>query len=306
MQVVTDSHHTLPPLAATIGFFDGVHVGHRFLIDQVKQVARKEDLGSAVITFPIHPRRVIQEDYCPQLLSSPEEKKLLLEQTGVDYCILLPFTRELSLYSAYDFMKLLHEKFHIEWLIIGYDHRFGHNRSESFEDYCHYGKELGIQIVKAEAFTNEGSKVSSSIIRKLLLNGEIKLANEILGHSFTLDGTVVGGRKIGRTIGFPTANLKLNCNDKLIPAKGVYAVYVYVEGRKYKGMLNIGFRPTLNNGNDLSIETHLFDFHDNLYSKQISLEFIAYLRPEKCFNNLEELTKQIACDRKDSLSILSL
>ena len=306
MQIITDSHHTLPPLAATIGFFDGVHPGHKFLISQVQKMASQEGLCSAVITFPVHPRRVIQQDYCPQLLSSPEEKQALLSQTGIDYCLLLNFTRELSLYSAYDFMKLLHDKFHIQLLVIGYDHRFGHNRSESFEDYCRYGDELGIHIIKAEAYTNEGSKVSSSVIRRLLLEGEVNKAIHLLEHPFTLEGKVVGGRQVGRTLGFPTANLHPLCTDKLIPANGVYAIHAHVEGQMYGGMLNIGYRPTLNNGNDLSIEAHLFNFCGDLYNKQITLEFVAYLRPEIRFNGLDELKVQIEKDRNDSLRMLAL
>lgn len=231
-EIISDiNHQTLPPSVATIGFFDGVHRGHRFLINQVKEVAAKDGLYSALITFPVHPRQVIQTAYRPQLLSSPTEKLELLETMQVDYCFLLPFTQELSLFSAREFMQLLRNKFNIHTLVIGYDHRFGHNRSENFEDYCRYGEELNIYIVRARAYTDKEGKISSSVIRQLLKEGEVSQAAKFLGYNYYLDGTVVDGYKVGRKIGFPTANLQVDCSDKLIPSEGVYAVYVYVEGK---------------------------------------------------------------------------
>ena len=179
MEIRSDiNHQTLPPSAATIGFFDGVHLGHRFLINQVKEVAAKDGLCSALITFPVHPRQVIQTTYRPQLLSSPTEKIDLLGTTQVDYCILLPFTQELSLLSAREFMRLLRDKFNIHTLVIGYDHRFGHNRSESFDDYCRYGEELNIYIVRARAYTDGEDKISSSVIRQLLKEGKVSQAEK--------------------------------------------------------------------------------------------------------------------------------
>ena len=247
MEIISDINHpALPPSVATIGFFDGVHRGHHFLIDQVKEVAVKEGLCSALVTFPVHPRQVIQTSYCPQLLSSPQEKLNLLKTTGTDYCILLPFTHELSLLSARKFMQLLRDKFNIRILVIGYDHRFGHNRSESFEDYYRYGEELGIYIVRAREYTDGENKISSSVIRRLLKEGDVTHASQFLGYNYYLDGTVVDGYKVGRKIGFPTANLKVDYPEKLIPSEGVYAVYVHIEGKRWAGMLNIGHRPTMN------------------------------------------------------------
>lgn len=191
MEIRSDiNHQTLSPSAATIGFFDGVHLGHRFLINQVKEVAAKDGLCSALITFPVHPRQVIQTTYRPQLLSSPTEKIDLLGTTQVDYCILLPFTQELSLLSAREFMRLLRDKFNIHTLVIGYDHRFGHNRSESFDDYCRYGEELNIYIVRARAYTDGEDKISSSVIRQLLKEGKVSQAEKFLGYNYYLDGTV--------------------------------------------------------------------------------------------------------------------
>lgn len=305
MKVVSDLHSfPLPPSVATIGFFDGVHRGHRFLINQVKEAAAKDGLCSALITFPVHPRQVIQTTYRPLLLTSPQEKIELLETTGADYCILLPFTHELSLLSAKEFMQLLHDKFNIKTLVIGYDHRFGHNRSESFEDYCRYGKELDIYIERARAYTDGEAKISSSVIRQLLKEGNVSLAAKFLGYNYFLDGTVVDGYKVGRKIGFPTANLQVDCPDKLIPSEGVYAVYVYVEGKKWAGMLNIGHRPTLNNGMNLSIEVNILEFSDNIYHKEMRIEFVEYLRAEEKYDTIDALIAQMHKDREETARIL--
>lgn len=305
MEVISGINHPpLPPSAATIGFFDGVHRGHRFLIDQIKEVAAKDGLCTALVTFPIHPRQVIQTTYRPQLLSSPAEKLELLETTEVDYCILLPFTPELSLLSAREFMQLLRDKFNIRTLVIGYDHRFGHNRSESFEDYCRYGKELGIYIVRARAYTDGENKISSSVIRQLLKEGKVGQAAKFLGYHYYLDGTVVDGYKVGRKIGFPTANLQVDCPDKLIPAQGVYAVYVYVEGQKRAGMLNIGHRPTLDNGSNLSIEVHILCFSENIYHKAMRIKFVEYLRPEEKYDSIDALVAQMHKDKETAARIL--
>lgn len=302
MNVIKDTYPQNPTVA-TIGFFDGVHLGHRFLIDQVKVAAAQCGWESSIITFPVHPRQVIQSEFQPQLLSSPEEKIELLGTTGIDHCILLPFTRELSMLTAREFMQLLYEKHHVRMLIIGYDHRFGHNRTETFEDYCRYGRELGIHIMQATAYTQEQDKVSSSAIRRALLSGEVNIANKYLGYNYFLQGKVVDGYKVGRKIGFPTANLQVDFPNKLIPSVGVYAVYVYVNGQKYKGMLNIGHRPTLNNGTDLSIEVHILDFEGDIYQQSMRLEFIDFLRAEEKFNSIDELILQIEKDKKATYSI---
>ncbi|WP_455674504.1 bifunctional riboflavin kinase/FAD synthetase [Phocaeicola sp.] len=305
MNIITDiTNQSLPPSVATIGFFDGVHRGHRYLIDQVKEVAAKEKLCSALITFPIHPRQVIQTSYRPQLLSTPEEKLELLESTGADNCILLPFTHELSLLSAHRFMQLLRDKFNIRMLVIGYDHRFGHNRSEDFEDYCRYGEELGIYIVRARAFTDGADKISSSVIRQLLKEGNVSRAADFLGYNYFLDGTIVDGYKVGRKIGFPTANLHVTCPEKLIPSEGVYAVYVYVSGKKWVGMLNIGHRPTINNGKNLSIEVNILQFSGDIYHKEMRLEFVKYLRPEEKYETIDALIAQMHKDREEVAALL--
>lgn len=304
MNIIKEHPQTLTPSVATIGFFDGVHLGHRFLINQVKIAASQCGWCSSIITFPVHPRQVIQSDYQPQLLSSPEEKIELLASTGVDNCILLPFTRELSMLTAREFMQLLYDKYKVRMLVIGYDHRFGHNRTETFEDYCRYGRELGIHIMQATAYTQEQDKVSSSAIRRALLSGDAKTAQKYLGYNYFLEGTVVDGYKVGRKIGFPTANLRVDFHNKLIPSIGVYAVYVYVGGKQWKGMLSIGYRPTINNGNDLSIEVHILDFEGDIYNQKMRIEFVEYLRPEEKFNSVDELIQQMQKDKEATTKVL--
>lgn len=305
MEIITDDIQiAIPPCAATIGCFDGVHRGHRYLIGQVCQEAAQRGLSSVLITFPVHPRQVMQSDYRPQLLSCLQQKTDLLQQQPADYCIMLPFTRELSMLSAYEFMRLLRDRYQVKVLVIGYDHRFGHNRSEGFDDYCRYGRELGMEIVHARALVEDELSISSSTIRNLLKQGEVERANHFLGYRYYLDGVVVGGYKVGRTLGFPTANLQPSCPDKLIPAEGVYAVYAYVKGRRYAGMLNIGHRPTVDNGNNLSIEAHILDFSDNIYNRYLRIEFMHFIRPEQKFGNLEALRAQLRNDRETVARLL--
>ena len=305
MNIIEDTYpQALPPTVATIGFFDGVHLGHRYLINQVKIAASQCGWCSSIITFPIHPRQVIQSDYQPQLLSSPEEKIELLSQTGVDNCILLPFTQKLSKLTAYEFMQLLYDKYKVRMLVIGYDHRFGHNRAETFEDYCRYGRELGIHIMQATAYTQEQDKVSSSAIRRALLSGDVTTAQKYLGYNYFLEGTVVSGYQVGRKIGFPTANLRVDFPYKLIPSIGVYAVRVQVAGQQWKGMLSIGYRPTINNGNDLSIEVHILDFQGDIYNQKMRLEFIEFLRPEVKFDSVDELIAQMHKDKEETIKVL--
>lgn len=299
MEILTENpSYVLPPSIATIGCFDGVHRGHRYLIRQVGEAAAKRGLCTTLITFPVHPRQVMQADYQPQLLSCLPQKTALLKQLQADYCLMLPFTHELSCLSAQAFMKMLHEQFNIQALLIGYDHRFGHNRSEGFNDYCRYGKELGMEILQAQALVENGVSISSSVIRKLLKEGNVEQANHFLGYSYYLDGTVVNGYKVGRTLGFPTANLKPSCPEKLIPEEGVYAVYVFLNEQRFAGMLNIGHRPTLNNGTDLSIEVHILDFNADIYNKSMRIEFVQRIRTEQKFTNLNELIEQLRQDRR--------
>ena len=298
MQII-DNIPDLPlePCVATIGFFDGVHLGHRFLIEQVKELAKDQGLRSALITFPVHPRQVMKSDYRPELLTTPEEKIELLKAQGVDYCIMLDFTVELSQLSALSFMKdILQQRYNVSTLIIGYDHRFGHNRSEGFEDYVRYGQQIGMNVYRAQACMIDDLNISSSLVRTHLLEGKIDLSTRYLGYNYSIAGVVVGGYRVGRTIGFPTANLDLRESNKLIPSDGVYAVRVEVKGCLYAGMLNIGYRPTLDNGSKKSIEVHILRFDEDIYDEKIRLYFVSRIRSEMKFSGLDELIAQLKRD----------
>ncbi|MCI1646942.1 MAG: bifunctional riboflavin kinase/FAD synthetase [Bacteroides sp.] len=305
MQVVRTMPEMFPkPCVATIGFFDGVHCGHRFLIKQVCEAATERGYASTVVTFPTHPRKVMQADFCPRLLTTYEEKIDLLGETGLDYCMILDFTLEVATLSAREFMAFLQKHYNIQALVVGYDHRFGHNRSEGFADYVNYGKELGMEVLLAQAYLDKSIAVSSSGIRNLLLSGDVSEAAIRLGYDYFLDGTVITGYRVGRTIGFPTANLRVDNADKLLPSDGVYAVRVTVGGKVYSGMLDIGTRPTFDNGGKHSIEVHILHFHADIYGEVIRLSFVRYIRPDIKFASVDELIAQLHKDAKTVEGIL--
>lgn len=287
----------IKPCVATIGYFDGVHKGHQFLLEHVKQMAKEKGLESAVITFTEHPRKVMQPDYHLDLLSTPEEKRQMLKATGIEHIIEFPFTIELSQLTAREFMtEVLQKQLHVQTLFIGYDHRFGHNRSEGFEDYQRYGAEIGMDIIHAPVCEIDNVNVSSSAIRRFLCGGEITIATHCLGYEYFLAGKVVDGFKLGRKLGFPTANIQINEPGKLIPADGVYAVRVFLEGTEYAGMLNIGVRPTVNNGKQRSVEVHILHFNGNIYGHDIRISFVQRIRNEQKFDNLDLLIAQLKRD----------
>ena len=286
-------------LVATIGFFDGVHLGHRFLIHELKQLAKAANLPTAVITFPEHPRAVLHSDYQPKLLNSFDEKLEQLTSTGVDYCIVLDFTEELSLLTAKEFItSILYKQLHINTLLIGYDHRFGHNRKDDFEQYVLDGAECGIHVVKASQYTEGEAAVSSSEIRRLLSECKVEEAAHLLTYPYQLRGSIVKGYKIGRKLGFPTANIQVNEPFKIVPGIGVYAVWVYLNGERYKGMLYIGNRPTLDNGNNITLEVNILNFSGDIYHNDITVAFIHHIRGDVKFNSLNELIKQLGKDRQ--------
>ncbi len=313
MQIIRDTETIIPkPCVATIGFFDGVHTGHRYLIQQVKEIAMANKLHSALVTFPVHPRKVMNKSFRPELLTTPEEKNILLDSTGVDYCLMLDFTQEISRLTAKEFMTyILKERYQVKFLVIGYDHRFGHNRSEGFEDYVRYGKSIGIEVIRANASTNHNiignssiGPVSSSLIRKLLHQGEVDTASRCLGYDYFLNGIVVSGHQIGRQIGFPTANLSVDNPDKLIPSDGVYAVWVHLNEKTYMGMLSIGVRPTINNGTNRTIEVNILHFHSDIYDQSIKLTFVKRMRPELKYDTIDKLIDQLYEDAKQTEAIL--
>lgn len=290
--------------AVTIGFFDGVHRGHRYLLQQLEVLAETNHLSAVAVTFDCHPRQVICEDFVPSLLTTQEEKLTLLSETFRGEVVVLPFTRELSTLSAKEFMQsVLCEKLNAELLLMGYNHRFGHGGGTP-EEYAAWGKETGIKVCQANALS--GEKVSSSRIRNLISLGDINKANAMLGYPYFLTGKVTGGKQIGRQIGFPTANLLLP-EQKLLPACGVYAVWVFMpDGTKQGGMLCIGHRPTIEPNGDISVEVHIFDFKGNLYGEQIRIDFIGRLREERHFSSLDALQLQLTHDAAAAREMISL
>lgn len=291
------------PVVATIGFFDGVHKGHQFLISTVRRIACEKGLKSAVVTFPVHPRFVMNSEYQPVMLSTYEEKVKLLETTGIDYMFVVDFTPQVASLTAREFMdSILKSKLNVSALVIGYDHRFGRNRESGFNDYCNYGKELGIDVIKADEFVAGRYEISSSSVRRYLLSGEVRKATFSLGREYSITGQVVGGYQVGRKLGFPTANVRPS-TEKLIPANGVYAVRVNVRGREYNGMLNIGNRPTVGNEGGRSVEVNIFDFNENIYDETITFTFTEYIRSEQKFSSLDDLKEQL---RKDERYIRTL
>lgn len=280
--------------ALTIGFFDGVHQGHRYLLQQLEELAAANGLSAAAVTFDRHPRTVVQPNYVPSLLTTQEEKLDLLSKAFSGKIIVLPFTQELSEMTAKEFMQnILREKLNAELLLMGYNHRFGHGGGNP-EDYVNWGHETGIKVCLAKALA--GEKVSSSRIRNLISLGDVKKANNLLGYPYFLTGEVTEGKQIGRQIGFPTANLTLP-EQKLMPACGVYAVWVTMPDHSRRGgMLCIGHRPTVEQNGEISVEVHIFDFNGNLYGTSISIDFIEKLRDERHFDSLEELQKQLVLD----------
>lgn len=285
---------------ATVGFFDGVHRGHQYLIQQVAEEARRRGLASLLVTFPQHPAQVLRPDAAKPLLTTADEKRERLAMSGADYVAMLPFTAELARLSAREFMAdVLLQQLHVQVLLVGYDHRFGRNRSEGFDDYVRIGRELGIEVKAADALLLASSAVSSSLVRSHLLAGDVEKANEWLGYDYFLDGHVVDGFHVGRTIGYPTANVQPDCAAKLVPHDGAYAVRVTLaDGSEVVGMLNIGCRPTLDNGTARSIEVHLLDFHADLYAQRIRVHFLRFLRPEQRFASVEALRQQLEADER--------
>jgi len=293
------------PCVATIGFFDGVHRGHQFLIDEVKTEAAKAGLQSLVITFDRHPRQVLQQSYQPQLLTTLDEKLRLLSLTGIDDIYVLHFTQDMAALTAKEFMsQILHDKLHVRKLVIGYDNRFGHNRAEGFDDYVQYGRDLGIEVIQAHPFEISGVKVSSSVVRAFLNGGEVEMAKRCLGRPFMLSGTVVRGFQEGRKMGFPTANLQ-TAEGLLIPADGVYAVKVKVcdTGKWLPAMTNIGTRPTFH-GTARTLETHIFDFDGDIYGAPMTVGFIKRIRGERMFDGEHALAEQLRKDEQEIRKIL--
>ena len=306
MEIIRDIEKTrmVVKCAATIGVFDGVHAGHRQVIKHLVSGAQFHHLASMVITFDRQPRQLFDPQFRPQLLTTQEEKEREIERLGVDFLVVLPFTKEMAQLSARDFMaQILKEKLNVKSLQIGYDNRFGHDRTEGFDDYWRYGQELGINVYHGVklSFQDYDFAICSSNIRSLLADdGDIETATVMLQHAYQLSGKVMPGEHIGHQLGFPTANIEPDDPFKVIPAAGVYAVWAQIMdsgGEAMPAMMNIGTRPTFE-GRNRTLEVNILDFDGNLYGQTILITFVARLREERKFESPEALARQLEEDRK--------
>jgi riboflavin kinase / FMN adenylyltransferase len=308
MQVHFDLN-SLPAIKNAIvsqGTFDGVHLAHKKIIERLKQIASIKDGETVLITFEPHPRMVLfPDDHGLQLLSTLNEKIHLLEKAGIDHLIILPFTKEFSRQTSEQFIRtILVNKIKTNTLVIGYDHRFGKNREGSFEHLKESSSLYGFDVEEIPEQDIDDIAVSSTKIRNALLNNDIQTAQKYLGNSYSLEGKVVKGKQLGRTIGYPTANIEVENSFKLIPQDGVYAVWVWYNKARFGGMLNIGNNPTVA-GKGRSIEVNIFDFEKEIYTEMLKIEFVSKLRNEEKFNGLDALKAQLHLDKQNALVILN-
>jgi riboflavin kinase/FMN adenylyltransferase len=286
----------------TLGTFDGVHLGHKSILDKIINSSKTSGCESVVLTFFPHPRMVLQQNTDIKLLNTMDEKAALLERTGIDNLIIHPFDLAFSRLTAEEFVKeILVDKLNIAKIIIGHDHRFGRNRTANIDDLINYGKEYGFEVEKISALAVNDISVSSTKIRNALTEGNTDIANKYLGYPYFINGTVVQGKQLGRTINFPTANIEPAESYKLIPANGVYVVSSVIDGKTVKGMMNIGTRPTVN-GVGTTIEVHYHDFNEDLYGKTLQVSIHHRLRDEVKFESFDALKQQLEKDRQNSLA----
>lgn len=289
----------------TLGTFDGVHIGHQKIIEKLIENAKKSYFESTVLTFFPHPRMVLQDQAEIKLLNTIDERTALLEKTGLQNLIIHPFDRIFSRLTAEEFVKnILVERLNVGKIVIGYDHRFGRNRTANIDDLIEFGEKFNFEVEQISAQEIQEASVSSTKIRTALEVGNISLANQYLGYSYFLTGVVKKGKQLGRTIGFPTANLKIEENYKLIPKEGVYIVESNLDGKKVYGMMNIGTNPTFDEGL-LSIEIHFLDFNADLYNQKIQISLLKYLRPEQKFESVALLKTQLDIDKNLTLQYVA-
>jgi riboflavin kinase/FMN adenylyltransferase len=300
-----DLFQPVPNPVVTVGTFDGVHLGHQKIFAAMREEADRCGGETVVVTFYPHPRLVIHPDSKNlKFINTQERKYEIINRSKVDHLIIIPFTREFSNLSSADFVKrYLVDKIKVHKLIVGYDHHYGKDRTGGFNELKGLGKIHGFELAEVPAMMIDDMAVSSTKIRNALIEGNVKLANSLLGYDYSISGKVVYGNRIGRTIGFPTANIDLEDEFKLISAVGVYACMVDYHGSIYKGMGNIGYRPTIEPGN-LTIEVNIFDFDEEIYGDRIIIYFIERIRDEKKFENLSKLREQLTIDRARAMEIL--
>lgn len=307
MKLITKPDSSSRRIAA-VGMYDGVHPGHKFLIDYLNAEAKARGLRSAAVTFSRHPLSLVRPLSAPSLLSTLEDRVNMLEQAGADDIIMLSFNDKLRRLTAEEFLRLLHGSFGIDALVLGYNNKFGHDGPEGIERYRQIGRKVGVDVVAAPEYRGMAGAVSSSAIRRMLMEGKPAEAEKALGRLYSLRGRVVNGNHLGRVLGFATANLKPLEPNALIPKPGAYAAYVTTpDGERRHAMVNIGYRPTVSgeaDSSELTIEAHIFDFNGYIYDEDIVVEFVEYLRPERRFSTPDKLQSQLASDAKSARKIL--
>ncbi|WP_163398507.1 bifunctional riboflavin kinase/FAD synthetase [Flavobacterium fluviatile] len=301
---INDFHSTKKTIL-TLGTFDGVHIGHKKILERITQNTEDGKYESLVLTFFPHPRMVLQEKSEIKLLNTIPEKSKLLEATGIENLVIHPFNDSFSRLTAEEFVhSILVDQFQIHKIIIGHDHRFGRNRTANIDNLIAFGAEYGFEVEQISAQEIQDVSVSSTKIRKALQDGNMNLANEYLGYAYFLTGEVVKGKQLGRTIGFPTANIQIEEEYKLIPKNGVYVVKTFIDQKEVFGMMNIGFNPTVN-GQKQTIEVNLFDFDADIYGQKLEISLLKYLREEQKFGSVDLLKEQINLDKKTALEFLN-
>ncbi len=301
-----ESIPTLLRTAVTTGTFDGVHLGHKTIIERLISAAKNIDGESVLLTFYPHPRMVLfPDDDQIKMLNTPLEKEQLLQACGIDHLVVIPFTKEFSRLSSLEFVRnILSNALKAKKLVIGYDHHFGRNREGSFAHLLEFGSLYGFEVEEIPAQDIDHVAISSSKIRQALVSGDLSTANNYLGYEYSITGKVIKGKQLGRTIGYPTANIEINDKYKLIPAIGVYAVKVKYSTQLFDGMLSIGKNPTVTANGPLTIEVNIFDFNHEIYHKEITIYFYKKLRDEEKYDSLDELKAQLAVDKENAIKHL--
>jgi len=299
-----ENYSSKNPSVITIGTFDGVHIGHRKIINQLTTISSTDNLVSILLSFFPHPKMVLQSNNEIKLINTINEKQDLLSALNLDFLIIKEFTKEFSRLSALEFVRdILVNKLNAKHIIIGYDHHFGRNRTANIQQLREFGELYDFTVTEILAQDIDNIAISSTKIRKALNNGDIKLANNYLGYNYFFNGTVIHGNNIGQTISFPTANIKIDESYKLVPKNGVYIVKSFIDNKCVFGMMNIGTNPTFNRKNQ-SIEIHFLDFNKNIYNQSLSVEMISRIRSEKKFSSVENLKKQLELDKVTTLSYI--
>lgn len=299
-------YEVLQDTVLTIGSFDGVHLGHAEILLKMRQTAQKNKLQTCLVTFQPHPREVLGSNQIVKIITSEEEKINLLKDAGLDHLVIVQFDQKFADQSATEYVeKFLVQILHPKFIVIGYDHRFGKNQSGQVSLLKELGLQWGYEIIETKAQKIDNQVISSTQIRKALQSGNILMANQMLGYSFPMKGQVIHGQKLGRDLGFPTANIQIRDPKKIIPKIGIYAVEVLVHQSHYRGMLYIGHRPSIGQAETLSIEVHIFDFSQDIYDQFITLFLKAYIREDQQFENLSDLQAQLQLDQQAAEKILS-